>query len=115
MLIRWSDVTALQANLSSVDSAAQMIILAHVNEDLNPAAFGGDGSARYHLVRCTLAAHMGELERRNGERAVTGKTISTSAMTLQFATSDEGLALTNWGSAYKGFLLASPLRFGVTR
>ena len=41
--ILWADVEALQSNLSTVSAAAQMIFLAHVNEDtirqlLTPAA-----------------------------------------------------------------------------
>ena len=119
--IQWSDVTALQANLSAVDPAAQMIFLAHVNEDLNPAAFGGDGSPRYHLARCYLAAHLGELERRRGgaSGSVQSKTIGTSSITLSYASamssSEDVLRTTSWGGMYADMLAASPLRFGVFR
>lgn len=118
--IQWSDVTALQSNLSTVSDAAQMIILAHVNEDLNPAAFGGDATAKFHLARCYLAAHLGELERRKGGASgqVTSKTIGTSAITLSFAQAERGdddaLTQTSWGSQFRSMLDASPLRFVVS-
>lgn len=116
----WADVEALQSNLSTVSAAAQMIILAHVNEDLNPAAFGGDGSAKYHLARVYLAAHLGELERRKGGASgqVTSKTIGTSSITLAFAQAERGdddaLTQTSWGSQFAGMLDTSPLRFVVS-
>lgn len=118
--IVWQDVEALQSNLSTVPPAAQMIFLAHVNEDLNPAAFGGDGTARYHLARCYLAAHLGELERRRGGSSgpVQSKTIGTSSITLTYAaamsSSDEVLRTTSWGSMYADMLASSPLRVGLT-
>lgn len=114
----WQDVEALQSNLSTVAPAAQMIILAHVNEDLNPAAFGGDGSARYHMARCFLAAHLGETERRRGASAgpLQSKTIGTSSITLSYAasmaSSDDVLRTTSWGSMYAEMLASSPLRIG---
>ena len=62
------------------------MILAHVNEDLNPTAFGGEDSVRYMLARCYLAAHLGEITRRNGgSGAVTSKSIGTSSITLAYA------------------------------
>lgn len=118
-LIQWADVEALQSNLSSVSAAAQMVILAHVNEDLNPGAFGGEGSAKYHLARAYLAAHLGELERRRGAQAgpVQSKTIGTSSITLAYAAATAGgdaLTSTSWGSQFAELLLASPLRLGLT-
>lgn len=113
--IVWADVVALQANLSTVSVAAQMIFLAYVNEDLNPAAFGGDGSPRYHLARVYMAAHLGELERRNGTSGnVSSETYGRSSVTIAYATNDEGLMATSWGQAFKSFLDASPLRIGLT-
>jgi hypothetical protein len=118
--ILWQDVEALQPNLSTVSAAAQMIFLALVNEDLNPTAFGGEDSVRYHLARCYLAAHLGELERRRGVSGgpVQSKTIGTSSITIAYATamssSDDVLRTTTWGSAYADMLLASPLRLGLT-
>lgn len=117
--IVWADVEALQSNLSTVSAAAQMIFLAHVNEDLNPDAFGGEDSAKYHLARCYLAAHLGELERRRGQQsgAVQSKTIGTSSITIAYAASQsngDALMQTSWGSQYRLMLDASPLRFVVT-
>lgn len=115
----WQDVEALQSNLSTVDPAAQMIILAHVNEDLNPSAFGGEGTASYHLARCYLAAHLGELAKRKGAGGqVTSETIGATSITLSYAAvSSEGDALmqTSWGSQYAMMLRASPLRIGGGR
>jgi hypothetical protein len=111
--IVWADVEALQSNLSSVSAAAQMIILAHVNEDLNPRMFGGDGSAKYHLARCFLAAHLGELERRKGGQAMSSKTIGTSSITIAYAramTTGEALLQTSWGTEYDRMVRSSPLR-----
>lgn len=116
----WADVEALQSNLSTVSAAAQMIILAYVNEDLNADAFGGDGSAKYHLARCYLAAHLGELERRRGgsSGSVASKTIGTNSITINYAQASTGdtdaLLQTSWGSQYAGMLDASPLRFVVS-
>ncbi len=118
--VLWQDVEALQPNLSTVSAAAQMIILAHVNEDLNATAFGGEDTARYHLARCYLAAHLGELERRRGTSAgpVQSKTIGASSITLAYAvarsSSDDVLRMTSWGSMFAEMLAASPLRIGIT-
>lgn len=119
--ILWADVEALQANLSAVAPAAQMIFLAHVNEDLNPAVFGGEDSARYHLARCYLAAHLGELERRRGAASgpVQSKTIGTSSITLQYATAmtstESALRLTSWGAMYADMVASSTMRIGGGR
>ncbi len=113
--IQWSDVEALQSNLDAVSVAAQMVILAHVNEDLNPHAFGGEGSARYHLARCYMAAHLGELHRRRGEQSVSSETIGTSSITLSYAASTNGaeaLMSTSWGAQFASLARMSPLRIG---
>jgi hypothetical protein len=120
--IVWQDVVALQPSLSEVSIAAQMIILAHVNEDLDPAAFGGDGSARYHLARVYRAAHLGEMNLRmaNGGGAggeVSSETIGTSAITLSYAaggSGDDSFRETAWGRAYLTLLDESPLRIGLS-
>lgn len=117
--IVWQDVEALQSNLSEVSAAAQMIILAYVNEDLAPAAFGGDGSARYHLARCYLAAHLGELERRKGGGGqVASETISASAITLSYVaamSAGDALMQTSWGAQYAAMVRSSTLRIGGGR
>lgn len=113
--VLWQDVVALQANLSTVPAAAQMILLAYVNEELAPEAFGGESSARYHLARVYLAAHFGELSRRNGAQDVSSETISRSSITLSYGgTTDDGLAQTSWGRQYADFLAMSPLRLGLS-
>lgn len=112
----WEDVVALQATLSAVDPAAQMIVLAYVNQDLNPNAFGGEDSARYHIARCYLAAHLGELARRKGAQQLASKTIGTSSITLTYVAahaSADALKQTSWGAQYSEMLEQSPLRIGA--
>jgi hypothetical protein len=116
--IVWADVEALQANLSTVSVEAQTVILEHVNEDLNPDAFGGEDVARYHLARCYLAAHLGELTRRNGAQNASSKTIGTSSITLAYAQAQapgDALMQTSWGSQYAAMVRSSPLRIGGGR
>lgn len=111
--IVWQDVIALQANLSTVSPAAQMIFLAYVNRELNPRIFGGEDSAQFHLARCFMAAHMGELERRKGERAVASETFGTSSISIAYATTDDALQQTSWGGQYATLLASSPYRIGA--
>lgn len=113
--VTWTDVTDLQSGLSTVSAGAQSKILAYVNEGLNPAAFGGEDSPRWTLARCYLAAHLGTLTQRSGTAgAVSSETYGTSAVSIAYGTTDEGLASTAWGQAYQGMLDASPLRIGLT-
>jgi hypothetical protein len=114
--IVWQDVEALQANLSGVAAAAQMIILAHVNEDLNPNVFGGETSPKYHLARAWLAAHLGDLALRKGQQAVASKTIGVDRITIAYVASSstgEALKQTLWGEQYLELLAQSPLRIGA--
>ena len=114
--IQWPDVVALQSNLDTVAAAAQMIILAHVNEDLNPDAFGGEASPRYVLARSYLAAHLGELVRRKGAQQLASKTIGTNSITLTYIAahaSPEALRQTTWGGQYLELLSQSPIRIGA--
>lgn len=114
--IVWQDVIDLQANLEAVAVAAQAAILAYVNDELNPTAFGGETSARFHLARCYLAAHLGEIVRRDGTQDVRGETIARSSVTLTYAGADEhALDQTAWGRQYKAFVRRSPLRIGGGR
>lgn len=116
--IDWTDVEAMQANLSTVSMAAQDLILAYVNESLNPGAFGGEDSAKYTLARIYLAAHMGELTRRNGAGNVTSETISTGSISLSYgamSTDEDALLQTSWGAQYMAFVRQSSLRIGGGR
>jgi hypothetical protein len=116
--ILWQDVEALQANLSTVSAAAQMIILAHVNADLNPDVFGGTSSPRYHLARCYLAAHLGEIARRDGALGVSGETIGASSISLQYAqasTGSDAVMSTSWGQNFHALIRSSALRVGGGR
>jgi hypothetical protein len=114
--VLWQDIVALQANLSTVSAAAQMIILAYVNEDLEPDVFGGEDSPRYHLARCYLAAHLGGVALANGGMSVSSQTIGTTSITIAFAavnSAGEALFQTSWGLQYAALLQMSPLRLGV--
>lgn len=116
--ITWDDVVALQVSLADVSEAAQEMILGYVNEGLNPNAFGGEDSPRYVLARAYLAAHLGEIERRNGGGNVSSETIGANSITLAYAAAtsgDEALAATPWGTQYKALVRLSTLRIGGGR
>lgn len=116
--IVWDDVVALQANLSTIASAAQDLILAYVNTSLNPSAFGGEDSARYELARIYLAAHLGELTRRNGAQNVSAEAIDVRGIQLQYAAINAGGNAhyeTSWGAQYATLVRQSPLRIGGGR
>lgn len=113
--VTWSDVTDLQPGLSTVSAGAQANILAYVNDDLNPAAFGGEDSSTFVLARCYLAAHLGVLTQTAGAAgSVSSETYGASSVSIAYGTSDEGLKSTSWGNAYRDLLDASPLRIGLT-
>lgn len=61
MSIAWEDVTAFASELSEVDENAQDDIVAYVNETLDPAKLGGEGSQRLRMARIYLAAHLGAM------------------------------------------------------
>jgi hypothetical protein len=63
MAITWADVEAVAPDLSSVATAAQTLILEHVNTALKESLFSDE---RLKLARTYLAAHHGEVVRRKG-------------------------------------------------
>jgi hypothetical protein len=59
--IDWDDVEAFDSALSSVATAAQDDILAHVNTAINTALFAdGEDDPRLRLARIYLAAHFAQ-------------------------------------------------------
>lgn len=58
--ILWSDITPIYADLSTIDVAAQTMILAYVNGTLGVAVdkFDGEEGPMTKLARVNLAAHM---------------------------------------------------------
>ncbi len=117
--ITWSDVTNHYASLSTVASGAQDDILAYVNDALSASVFGGEDSATYKLARIYLAAHMGELLRRNAATAgaigpVTSKTIGATSLSVTYGTGasvgggSSVLLTTPGGSAYLQLLRTRP-------
>lgn len=115
--ITWDNVVALQANLEDVAELAQTMILDYVNNGLNPKAFGGC-TPRYTLARSYLAAHMGELSRRNGGGQVSSESISANSIAISYAqaqSSDQALMQTPGGQSYLALVRVSPLRIGGGR
>lgn len=113
--IVWSDVTDLQSGLSTVSAGGQTKILDYVNNGLSADAFGGEDSPRWTLARCYMAAHLGSLTQRGGTGgSVSSETYGTSSVAIAYGMTDDGLASTAWGQAYKDMLDASPMRLGLT-
>jgi hypothetical protein len=110
----WSDVTALAPQLAVVDITAQAMILAYVNDTVNVPLFGGESSSRTKLVRVMLAAHFGELQRRQDQGQVIGETVGTTSIAIQYErrADPEALRETSYGAQYLGLINASAARVG---
>lgn len=100
--IDWNDVTAFAPEATDVAAAAQTDILAHVNGDLDPDAFGGEGAAKYRLARIYLAAHHGALALRGGDAVGPVTLEQEGALMQQYAVAmgERALDSTNWGRMY---------------
>lgn len=112
--IIWTDVTALDSNLSSIDSGVQTTVLAHVNEAFDVDVFGGESSSTLKLARQYLAAHMATLIRMAGQGA-SGPVSSESAggLSRSYAVAQSGagdLGATLWGSMLAHLIRTSPAR-----
>lgn len=115
--IIWTDVTALVADLATgVPVDAQTMILATVNERVNPRSFGGDNSPTYKLARVALAAHFGALNKA-GTAGFTGTKTSQSeggvSVSFSVPSSSDPLLETSYGGKLWSFLVrTSPGRVG---
>ena len=76
--IIFADVLAFAPELESLAPAAQVMILEHVNADLDVDQFDGEDGPTTKLARVYLAAHMGTLA-RPGRGAAAGPVASQSA------------------------------------
>jgi hypothetical protein len=112
----WSDVTAIDAALSTVASGAQTMLLASANA-LAAGQFDGVDGPDYKLARVYYAAHHGRrlLEATSAPGAVTSESVgdmSTSYAAPSGGGSDRELATTRWGLAYLALTRRGPGRFG---
>lgn len=108
--IKWSDVDGLAAALSTLATEAQDAILLWVNAYFNPAAFGGEDSARLKMARVFLAAHLGTMAPWGGVSGrVTSKTIASNSASISYAQklTTDGLELTEWGQMLRVMMAGS--------
>jgi hypothetical protein len=120
--ITWTHVTNHYASLvaPAVGTDAQTDILAYVNDEaLDASVFGGEDATTYKLARIYLAAHMGELLRRNAATAgavgaATSKTITATELSVTYGTGANAgggtnvLLTTPGGTAYLALVRSSP-------
>ncbi len=100
--ITWADVVAVAPELSTVASDAQDMIIAYVNDDVSPAAFGGETSPKLKLARVYLAAHEGTLASQSGAGPagpVTSETDGTIARSYAAGSTDNA---SHWNSTSYG-------------
>lgn len=106
--IAWEDVTAHASDLTTLDESAQDDVLAYVNDNVDPAKFGGETASRLKLARIFLAAHLGTVILRKGTPTagpVTSETVGEVSRTYGLfagATPGSGvdLSTTGWGREY---------------
>ncbi len=104
--ITWPNVVDFAATLSTTAVGAQDAILAYVNQALQPEVYGGEDATKLRLARIYLAAHMGEILRRQGiGGAVTGESISAESVSFSYAAPFHGaissLETTSWGLEFQ--------------
>lgn len=95
--ITWSDVVDVAAELATgVSAGAQAKILARVEAQVNPAAFGGEDHPTYVLAKCYLAAHHGKLAKLAAAGGVVGAgagpitSMSEGGVSVSFGSSSSG-------------------------
>lgn len=106
-MIQWADVTAIASELSGLGPEAQEMILAFVNESLEPDKLGGEGSARLRLARVYLAAHLGALVGAGSNGPVTME--QEGPVMHQYARG-VGLDETSYGRRYREIVRTSAAR-----
>lgn len=103
--ITWTDVTALDASLASVPTAAQTHIIDDAYATLDESRWG----TKYHLAAKYLSAHVGSLLLRGGGNGASTPVILESlgdasrgyATPFASTSSWNDLELTIWGKLYK--------------
>ncbi len=112
--IVWTDVTDFASELSTVDSDAQVVILAYVNDALSVSAFGGETSPKLKLARIYLAAHVGTLSR--GGTPMAGPVTSETDGTIARSYAARAIANpSDWDSTSYGQLYAALVRTSRAR
>jgi hypothetical protein len=104
--VTWPNVVDFAATLSTVAVGAQTAILAYVNGTLEPDVYGGEDSARLRMARIYLAAHMGELLKRQGiGGAITNETVGAESISFSYTAplkgAIESLETTSWGLEFQ--------------
>ncbi len=104
--VTWADVTGFASTLTRVSAGAQADILAYVNSTLNPDVYGGVDASKYRIARIYLAAHMGEINLRNGVGgAVTHESVGADSISFGYAAPYKGqidsLETTSWGLEFQ--------------
>ncbi len=114
--ITWTDVTNHAADLSTVTTAAQTDILAHVNTVLNVEMFGGETAPMLKLARVYLAAHYGAVWGQ-GAAGAAGPVVSEGMGGLQRSyawsamTGDpDSLSSTAYGKAFRSLVRSTLAR-----
>lgn len=69
MKITWDDVVAHAPELSTVDAAARVDLLALANSVFNPAVLDGEDGPRTKLARVYYAAHLATIGGQGGSSA----------------------------------------------
>lgn len=116
--LTWPEVVQLDAALSAVPPLVQDLILAEVNDTVDPVVLGGETSGQFLAARAALAAHCGRLA-LPGEAGAPGPVASKSADGLsksyfQVAIADStGLGQTRWGQTFLRIVRNSAARAGL--
>ncbi len=115
-IITWAEVIGIVApELSTVPMAAQTLFLAHVNEMLDVATWGGESANALKMARLYLAAHFGTgigIAADGGDQEVASESLGGASRT--YVTSLErsagDLSSTSYGRQYLQMVKTTILR-----
>lgn len=104
--VTWANVLDFAPGLSTVAVGAQNAILAYVNTTLQVEAYGGEDGAKTRLARIYLAAHSGEILKRQGiGGAITGEDVGADSIHFSYTAplkgAIESLETTSWGLEFQ--------------
>jgi uncharacterized protein DUF4054 len=117
--IAWEDVIAIASELADLNEDAQDMILAYVNDWVQPIPFGGEASSKLRLARAYLAAHYGSLTSQGGSTSagpVISETVGdisrtyASGVSTALSSGDALLDSTVYGKNYRALLRGSLAR-----
>jgi hypothetical protein len=115
MTITWPDVIAFAPELSTVDVAAQVAILAYINATFNVSEWGGSTAPMLRLGMIYLAAHFGTITGQGANGAAGPVTkesvgeISREYMEASFSTGSD-LSSSSYGQMYRTLVRQSAAR-----